>query len=235
MRVFVVVLLVANLLVAVLNYFAASKVAKTTPPQDLNPERIRVLGPVSESTSAPPAPRTPPPAATPSAPAPAAPAAAAPAACLAWGVFTEERAPKAREALTALNLGSALTEQTLALAPKYWVYLPAGEASIDPDQRLIDIKKRKVGEVTLLREEGKWHNAISFGVFSSQQAAAKRREELAAKGVTGAKIEARGEARKHTLFLVRDPSDELTARVTSLSAQFPGSELQAIPCPQQPS
>jgi SPOR domain len=218
MRVVFLILLLANLFLLAFNFFGGAGERRSAAPEELSADRLKLLG--AGETPAQSG------AATPAAP-------ASTSVCVAWGVFAEESLAKARAALAPLNLGERLVERSLDLAPKYWVYLPSVERAADTEKKIAELKKLKLGAVSVVKEEGKWRNAISLGVFATEDAANRHLQELTAKGVQGVQTGAYGGAQKQTLFVIRDPSDELAAKLTELSQQFAGTELKPIVCAPQ--
>jgi hypothetical protein len=79
--------------------------------------------------------------------------------------------------------------------------------------------------------EGPTRNAISLGIFKSEEAASAFLQSAQAKGVRGARVGARETRVTQTAVLVRDPDALVSARLAELALRFPGSELRAIDCP----
>jgi hypothetical protein len=74
-------------------------------------------------------------------------------------------------------------------------------------------------------------NAISLGVFSTEEAARRFVSSLEAKGVKGAESGPFQKDLREIVMLVRDPDTELVARLALLQREFPGAQLRAVPCP----
>jgi hypothetical protein len=74
-------------------------------------------------------------------------------------------------------------------------------------------------------------NAISLGIFKSEEAASKYLETLRDKGVRSARVGPREHRVTQTAFLVRNPDPAISARMAELTTRFPGSELKAKDCP----
>jgi hypothetical protein len=74
-------------------------------------------------------------------------------------------------------------------------------------------------------------NAISLGVFSTEEAARRFLASLAARGVRGAEVGPFTKEVRGVTMLVREPDTETVARLAILQRDFPGSSLHAVACP----
>lgn len=150
--------------------------------------------------------------------------------CMEWGSFSENDLPRASAALTRLKLGDKLTKRQTEHVNGYWVYLPPFKSSGEVEKKVAEIKELGLEEYFVVQDEGKWHNAISLGVFKTPDAAHKFRDSVKAKGLTAAKAGERMSKRLFTVFVLKDPDAGLTAKMTALQKDFPGSELKAAAC-----
>jgi hypothetical protein len=74
-------------------------------------------------------------------------------------------------------------------------------------------------------------NAISLGVFSTEEAARRFLASIEAKGVKGAEKAPFAKELREVVMLVREPDTETVARLTILQRDYPGTQLRAVPCP----
>jgi hypothetical protein len=88
-----------------------------------------------------------------------------------------------------------------------------------------------VSDFFVVQEPGPSQNAISLGLFGTEEAAQSHLGRLKERGVRSAVAERRDNALRQTAFLVREPDQALVARLAALQRDFPGSELKATPCP----
>ena len=72
--------------------------------------------------------------------------------------------------------------------------------------------------------------AISLGVFSSEEAAAKVLADVQAKGAKNVQKAPRSSQVTGQVFTVREPDTQLVARFTLLSADMQESTLKATAC-----
>lgn len=214
----------------------------TQPP--LNPEKIKLLLPsaveaqsgIAQTASAPlpaqPAPASAtPPAAPASLPAPAsATASAGTTTCLEWGEFSGSDLTHAKDNLAALKLGDRLTQRQLEHTIGYWVYLPPAKTHAETSKRIAQIKKIGVKQYFVVQEKGKWHNAISLGVFKSTDLAQKFLAHLKAQGIKSAAAGERKTRLKFTVFVLKNPDGGTLSKLTEWQKGYTGIEMKSIPC-----
>lgn len=172
--------------------------------QQLNPEKIRVMKEVSAEPE--------------------------PAACLEWGAFAGSEAARAEAALAKLEFGDRLSRKNVERAGGYWVYIPPLRTKLEADKKINELKARAVSDYFLVQDSAAWRNAISLGIFSTREAAASYLNELRKKGVKSAVVGERTDPVKHVVFVIRDPSQVVAAKLVELKQEFAGSELAAAAC-----
>jgi hypothetical protein len=166
-------------------------------------------------------------------PAPPKLAAAVPAACLEWGIFSGPEIARAGAALARLDLPAGqVDERAVADAGGYWVYMPPRKTKAEVDRKIGELKGLGVTEFFVVQDAGQWRNAISFGIFRTDEAAQAFLAKLRERGVRTAVTSWREDFLKQVAFYVREPNAATVARVTALQQEFPGSEVKAGPCPQ---
>lgn len=229
MRAVFLLLVLANLV-----FFAYARVAREgsgvegqIPLLQISPEKIRLLdakgGPTAEKRRPPPTP-------------PSSPlgegGAAAPAACAEWGIFAGPDVARAEAALVRLELPQEKIVRTVVGAGGYWVYIPPLKTKADVDRKIGELRALGVTEFFVLQDVAQWRNAISLGIFRSDEAAQGFLAKLRARGVRSAVSERRENFLKQISFFVREPDEATVARLAELQKQeFPGSELKAGVCP----
>ncbi len=176
--------------------------------QQLNPEKIRLLMPeqVSALTRKPEAPKV-------------------PTVCLEWGAFVGGDAARAGQALEPLGLGAKLTQRRQEDVAGFWVYIPPLANRQAATQKAGELKRLGVDEYFIVPDDPKWRNAISLGVFKTEEAANARRDALRAKGVKSANIGARETQLSKTYFQVREADSALMAKLNDLKQGFAGTEV----------
>lgn len=150
--------------------------------------------------------------------------------CLEWGDFSGADLKLATVALSALQLGNKLDNRQVEQIIRYWVYIPPLGSKSTVSEKVAQLKARGVGEYFIVQDAGPWKNAISLGVFSTQEAAQNYLNVLRAKGVRSAKVGERAGKQKATIFILNGVGPATEARLTDMHKDFPGSELKNVPC-----
>jgi hypothetical protein len=161
--------------------------------------------------------------------------AAKPVVCLEWGSFAGEEQARAQQALDKLQLGAKLGSQVVEEGTTYWVYIPPLKTKKDAENKISELKALGIGEYFLMQDNSPWRNAISLGVFKSEELARNYLAKIQAKGVKAAVIGERNLQVKRTLFQIRDAGGDLANKLAELQRDFPGSELKAVDCPNPES
>jgi hypothetical protein len=154
-----------------------------------------------------------------------------PAACLEWGIFAGPNVARAEGALSRLELPAGQVERVLADAGGYWVHVPPLKTKAEVDRKARELRDLGVTEFFVVQDAGQWRNAISLGIFRTDEAAQTFLAKLKQQGVRSAIAARRENFLKQVAFYVREPDEATVARVTALQQEFPGSELKAGPCP----
>ena len=177
--------------------------------QQLNREKIRLLTPeqVSALTRKPEPPKV----AT---------------VCLEWGAFVGGDAARAGQALEPLGLGAKLTQRRQEDVAGFWVYIPPLASRQIATQKAGELKRLGVDEYFVVPDDPKWRNAISLGVFKTEEAAKARRDAVHAKGVKSAIIGAREMQLSKTYFQLREADSTLAAKLNELKQGFAGTEVR---------
>lgn len=145
-------------------------------------------------------------------------------ACIELSVKSAD-ADKVQKSLAELNLGERLSERKVEEVSRWWVFVPPAARGAQ-DTIVASLKRQGVKDISLQGD-----NAISLGVFSSEEAASKVLSEVQGKGARGAQKAPRATQVKEQVFTVREPDTNLVARMTLLSAELEGSGLKAATCP----
>lgn len=148
------------------------------------------------------------------------------AACVEFSGIAAADAARAHQAFAALRLGDRLLEHPLEDVSRYWVFVPPAADRRTAEASVTQLKRLGVGDVSIRPD-----NAISLGVFSSEDAARRFLASLASRGVRGAQVGPFTREVRGVTMLVREPDTETVARLTILQRDFPGSSLHAVACP----
>ncbi len=153
-----------------------------------------------------------------------------PAACVEWGGFGGPDMARADAALAALALPESMQRRVTDI-DGYWVHMPPLKSKAEVDRKTGELKDLKVTEFYVVQDPPQWRNAISLGLFKSEDAANAELERLNGRGVRSAIVTRREKFLKQVSYFVREPSAATIARLTDLRREFPGAEIKAVSCP----
>ena len=152
---------------------------------------------------------------------------AARSACVEWGGFSADAVSRAEETLLKLLPGVRYGQRVVQEAATWWVYLPAQATRQAAQLKAAELRRLGVGELFIVQEDSKFRNAVSLGVFRTQEAARNRLEQLRVLGVRAAQVGPR-EAQVQVAYIqLRDIPDGTNARLAELKRGHPGTELKA--------
>jgi sporulation related protein len=210
MRALFVLLLLANLALALYAWHASLQPNPDAAllGQQLNADKIRIIAP--RPMMPPPRPKS---------------------ACLEWGPFGASEQKLAQSALEALKLGERLTSHDVQVVAGFWVYIPPLKNKAEVDRKIAELERLGVKDYYAVEGQGPMKNAVSLGIFRTEEAAKGYLEGLQEKGVRSARAGNREHRVTQTMFVLREPDVALTPKLAELRLQFPGSDLKAVDCP----
>ena len=148
------------------------------------------------------------------------------AACVEFSGIAGNDIPRAREAFNALQLGERISERRVEEITRYWVYMPPARDRRSAEVNMAQLRRQGVNDMSIRPD-----NAISLGVFSSEEAARRFMTSLEAKGVKGAESGPFARETREIVMLIREPDTETVARLTVLQRDYAGAQLRAVSCP----
>lgn len=151
-------------------------------------------------------------------------------ACMEWGEFSGADLTRAGSVLANLQLGDRLSQRQIERSIGYWVYIAPLKDKAAVNQKVAQLKGRGISEYFVVQDAGPWFNAISLGVFKTQDAAQKFTETLRAKDVHSAQVGERAGKFKATVFVLNGLDAATGGKLTALQKDFAGTELKTVPC-----
>jgi hypothetical protein len=148
------------------------------------------------------------------------------AACVEFSGISGGDIPKAREAFGALKLGERLVERRVEEITRHWVFVPPTRDRRGAELNMAQLRRQGVADLSIRPD-----NAISLGVFSTEDAARRFLLSLEAKGVKGAESGPFVKEMREIVMLIREPDTETVARLAVLQREYAGTQLRAVPCP----
>lgn len=210
MRTLFLVLVFANVAFFAWRYYADHSPSRGADPvtQQLHPERIKLIAPEEFARIA---------------------GSRSQAACVELGPITVGDASRAEEAVSAIAAGLKVSQRRGEDPGRWWVYIapqPTRQAAL---QRAAELRNQGVEDSSLITDDPQWRNAISLGVFRSEDAASKRAEELRRRGVRGVETGPREGAVARVYVQLRDAPEPVRAKLGELKGSFPGAEVRECP------
>jgi len=151
--------------------------------------------------------------------------------CMEWGDFSGADLARATAALSALQLGDKLGQRQIEYAIGYWVYIPPMKGRAAVNRKIAQLKARGIDEYFVVSDAGPWLNAISLGVFKTQETAQHFLDDLQrTKDVHSARIGERASKLKATIFVLNGLDTATMSHLAVMQKDFAGSELKDIPC-----
>lgn len=223
MRLLFLLLLLVNVAFYAYTYVARQQAAteSQTAQLQINPGQVRLLKSADGTRGA--------------APQKAGPASdgavAAPAACLEWGQFAGPDVARADAAIATLGLAPDRLQRSVVGAGGYWVYMPPLKTKAEVNRKIEELKTFGVTDLFVVQDPAALRNAISLGIFKTEEGAQKFLEDLRGKGVRSAVAARRDNFLRQVAYFVREPSEQIVAGLTELRRDFPGTEIKAVACP----
>ena len=150
--------------------------------------------------------------------------------CAEWGEFSGNDLVRAQQALANLKLGDKLTQRSVEQDHGYWVYIPPMTKRAQVEKKIAQLKEHGVKDYVGVVEKGRWLNAISLGVFKSNEAAQKFLDTLDAKALGPVKLGIRKSKLKFTVFVMKGLDGGTVDRLNALQKGFADSELKVSAC-----
>lgn len=148
------------------------------------------------------------------------------AACVEFSGIASADAQRARDAFAALQLGTRISERRVEEISRYWVFIPPARDRRTAEATMAQIRRQGVSDMSIRPD-----NAISLGVFSTEEAARRFLASIETKGVKGAEQGPFVRELRELVMLIREPDTELVARLALMQREFNASQLRAVPCP----
>jgi hypothetical protein len=150
--------------------------------------------------------------------------------CLEWSGILEAESAAAETYLAQLQLGDKLVKHEVEHAIDFWVFIPPLKDKAAIDEKVNQLQERGVKEYFVVQEIGVWLNAISLGVFRTQEAAQSALVALRSKGVRSAQVGQRNSKLKMNSFTLSGVNAEIEANLNELQKNLAGSEVKNVSC-----
>jgi hypothetical protein len=173
--------------------------------QQIAPEKIRIIAPDQAKKLAE----------TPSRPANV---------CIEWGPFTGPDYERLQVLLTAMEPAPRYATRRIDETAGWWVFVPAQPNKAAADKKGAELKALGVTEFFVINDDGPNKNAISLGVFKTEDAAKGYLDKLVKQGVKTARAAERETKVAKTVLTFREVDEALKQKLGDLRREFPGQE-----------
>ena len=209
-RAIIIALVVANLLVLALGLWggSGSRGANGLKAPELEPNRINIVPPNDARIALKPTDR----------------------ACVEWGAFDAAAAGRAELAIAELSgtSGRAIDRRSDG-AMTWWVFV-APQANRRAAEAVVEFLRRSgVNDYAIVSEEPRFVNAVSLGVFTVEQAAVARREQLVKLGLRDVNIQEREIPGARVWLRLREMSAAQMERLSAIGTAFTEATIRDCP------
>lgn len=153
-------------------------------------------------------------------------------ACAEWGPIAPGDVDRAQEALNGVLPGLKAEQVSRTESSGWWVYVPPLPTRQAANQRVAELRRAGVTDLFIIPDDVKLRNAISLGVFRSEDAANGYLDTLRKRGVNDAVMTER-ERNARIYLQVQNVPPPLRQRIVDLKTAFLGSDVQD--CPAEPT
>jgi len=150
------------------------------------------------------------------------------AACLEWGLLAESDLERAQAELVKVDVRNVRTRM-LEPGPVWLVYLAPARSRDDADRRVQELDEQGVKGARVLNDE-RFRNAISLGVFNSEQTATAQQQRMREAKVRNVAIAQRNDGIRLSVLVVPEATSELAMRLAEVRATMTGTDVNAVTC-----
>ncbi len=150
--------------------------------------------------------------------------------CAEFGPLSEAERSRSLGELTPFNLGALVSQRRVEWPNPYWVTLGGFANRPAAERRQAELRAQGIGEATIV-DIGGGRFALSLGVFRTDDGAKQHADALAQKGVRNTSVGLRPQPVAQMMLVVRDPPQQVLARLREIAQQYPGAEVRTGTCP----
>ena len=149
--------------------------------------------------------------------------------CMEWRGLSAAQMDQGRKAMQALASEHVLSVKEVPLQRMYWVMIPPLPSSAEATARLAQLRALGIADAALVTA-APWQNAISLGLYASEDAASRRLAELAQKGVSGLSTQTQAKAGTDYYFLIKSANSDVMQQLDGIRLAFPTTTLSRVAC-----
>lgn len=151
--------------------------------------------------------------------------------CVEWRGLGPDEFAQVRERLKGLAGERVMSFTEVPLETRHWVIFPPLPSPETAAAKLDELVASGLQDAFVVRD-GVWRNAISLGLFASDDAARRRVREVEDKGVHGTRIELVPRQGTDFYFVIRSEDPEALKSLGGLGQAYPNSVQSRVACPR---
>lgn len=144
--------------------------------------------------------------------------------CAQFSGLSAEQLRNLTAVVRAREPSARIEDSVIASGRDWWVHVPPAGTRVEAERLVAEMRLAGVKDLFVIREPGPNQNAISLGVFKTEEAARRLQSELMGRGVKGVRIAPRG-GTVHRVEL-RAPVDAMPGLLSALSRLDPAWRSQ---------
>lgn len=153
-------------------------------------------------------------------------------ACVEWGPLGPNDVSRAEDAITGMRAGLKIDGRRAEESAGWWVYIPPLASRQAANQRVAELRRLGIEDYFIIPDDAKFRNAVSLGVFRSEDAAKSRFETLQKRGVRDAVLAERDSSARRVYLQMQGVTEPLRERIGELRTAFPGTDLRDCAAPE---
>jgi hypothetical protein len=140
--------------------------------------------------------------------------------CVEWRSLNRDEFVKVRDQLKAMAGERVMSFTEVPLETRYWVVFPPLPSPESAVAKLNELVAAGLTDVSLVKD-GDSRNAISLGLYTSDEAARRRVRELEDKGVLGTRIEVQPLQGANYYFVIRSDDPDALKNLGEIKQAYP--------------
>lgn len=157
-------------------------------------------------------------------------AAAGEALCMEWRGLNRDEFAQVRDQLKALAAERVMSFTEVPLNTRYWVIFPPLPSAQSAAAKLGELAAAGLQDAFVVKD-GTWRNAISLGLYASDEAARRRVREVEDKGVLGTQVELQPRQGTDFYFVIRSDDPDALKSLGGIKQAYPNSRQSRVACP----
>lgn len=149
--------------------------------------------------------------------------------CVEWRGLSRDEFARAREQLKNVVSERVMSFAEMPVNTRYWVIFPPLPSAESAALKLSEFNAAGLRDGFVV-SDGTWQNAISLGLYNSDEAARRRVREVEGQGVMGARIEQQPMQDTDFYFIIRSEDGDTLKNLNEIKTAYPNSQLTRVAC-----